>query len=394
MNTNNTKAISIAVTVAVILAGLFIYNTVKKDTTMPAPVERVNVNPEDVREAMFANGCFWCVESDLMKVNGVIDVVSGYAGGEGESPTYENYASAGFREVVQVQYDSSRVSYANLVEHILKHGDPTDGEGSFGDRGEEYAPAIYYANSGEQEVAQTVISKVEALNVFSQPLAIEVLPTSAFYAAEEYHQNYADKSTIKYSFYRKASGRDAFIEKYWGDESGEFTVTDKVVSSDDKDIAYKIDASAKSWLTFEKPSDDVLRSVLTDIEYEITQNDGTETPFTNEYDDNKEAGIYVDILSGEPLYSSKDKYDSGTGWPSFTKPIVPDALITKPDNTLFTKRTETRSRYADNHIGHVFSDGPADRGGMRWCMNSAAMNFIAKDDMAARGYGDYLQYVE
>jgi peptide methionine sulfoxide reductase msrA/msrB len=349
-----------------------------------API-KADVTPlAGVQKAVFANGCFWCVEADLEKLAGVSDAVSGYMGGTGTNPTYEDYGARGFREVVEVSYNPSKLSYANLVEHIIKHGDPTDGEGSFYDRGEEYAPAIYYKNDTEKAVAEKVISDINNARVFSKPLALLTLSETAFYPAEEYHQDYYKKNPIRYQYYRNGSGRDAFIEKYWKDKAGEFTFTTLPSSTPQTEA---------KWLNFKKPAESELRTLLTPLQYQVTQEDGTETPFQNEYDSNKEEGIYVDIVSGEPLFSSKDKYDSGTGWPSFVKPINPDLVVLHEDNSLFSLRTEVRSKYADSHLGHVFDDGPRDLGGKRYCMNSSALRFIPKAEMESKGYGEYLKFL-
>ncbi|USN87758.1 MAG: peptide-methionine (R)-S-oxide reductase MsrB [Candidatus Nomurabacteria bacterium] len=339
--------------------------------------------------ALLANGCFWCVEHDLEEVKGVINVESGYAGGSTENPTYENYAAGGHREVVLVTYDPTQVSYANLVEHILKHGDPTDAEGSFYDRGPQYTPAIYYENEKEKTTALAVIKAIDGLHVFADPLPIVVIPRVQFWPAEEYHQDYAKKNPLRYKFYRSSSGRDNFIEKHWGDAAGEFSVTDLPV----KDSA-KVIYNENYWDGYQKPSEAELRSVLTDLQYKVTQKEGTERPFTNVYDKNYEQGVYVDIVSGEPLFLSTDKYDSGTGWPSFVKPISDEAVTLEEDNTLFTSRTEVRSAHADSHLGHVFDDGPTDRGGKRYCMNSAALKFVPLADMENEGYGYLLPLFE
>jgi peptide methionine sulfoxide reductase msrA/msrB len=325
--------------------------------------------------AMFAGGCFWCVEADFEKLPGVTSVVSGYAGGVGENPTYENSAQNGFREVVEVTYDPGLVTYAALVEYLIKHSDPTDAGGSFYDRGFQYAPAIYYDNIVEEKEADRVIAKIDAMGVYSKPLALLVLPRVKFWPAEDYHQNYYRENPVRYKYYRNASGRDAFVDKHWGGDTS-------------------VQTTKPSWKNFVKPSDTQLRATLTSTQYSVTQEGDTEKSFDNEYDKNWEAGIYVDIVSGEPLYSSLDKYDSGTGWPSFVKPISDDAVVLKVDEGLFSTRTEVRSRIADSHLGHVFDDGPADRGGKRYCMNSAAMRFVPKADMEAQGYGEYISLFE
>lgn len=331
--------------------------------------------PEGTKIALLAGGCFWCVEADLEKLPGVVEVVSGYAGGTTKNPTYENYASGGHREVVEVTYDPAIVTYEQLVEYVIKHSDPTDANGSFGDRGKEYAPAVYYSDEKEEELAKKVISKIGEEGVYEKPLAVVVLPKpTTFYPAEGYHQDYYKNNPVRYRYYRSGSGRDNFIEKHWGDN---------VWPEGDS-----------PWRNFKKPSEEILKETLTDIQYKVTQKNGTEMAFKNEYNDNQEEGIYVDIVSGEPLYSSLDKYDSGTGWPSFTKPLDAEHVVTRDDWSLFGKRTEVRSRYADSHLGHVFPDGPADKGGLRYCMNSAALRFIPKDELAEEGYSEYINLFE
>jgi peptide methionine sulfoxide reductase msrA/msrB len=339
--------------------------------------------------ALFANGCFWCVEHDLEKVSGVLGVVSGYAGGSTQNPTYENYHDGGHREVVEVTYDPSVVTYGNLVEHIIKHGDPTDAGGSFYDRGSYYAPALYYATPSEKETAEKIIAAVDALKVFKAPLPLVVTPIVKFYSAEEYHQDYSKKNPIRYNYYRASSGRTKFFEKAWGSEANTFTISNGL----QKDVAIKTKTATmkqfnkNSWDAFVKPSAEELQKLLTPLQYEVTQEEGTESPRSNAYDKLTDAGIYVDVVSGEPLFFSKDKYDSGTGWPSFVKPISDDVVTLKVDKKLFSTRTEVRSRHADSHLGHVFDDGPKDRGGKRYCMNGAALTFIPKAEMEEKGYG-------
>lgn len=334
--------------------------------------------------AMVAGGCFWCVEADLEKLQGVIEVVSGYAGGTSENPTYGNYSKNGHREVVEVTYNPTVVSFREIVIYALKHMDPTDADGSFYDRGVEYAPAFYYSDGHDKQIIEEVIASVDALDVYDKPVAARVEPTPKFWRAEDYHQDYykGALSKLKYKYYRNGSGRDKFIEENWGDDTGPTLPSDTV--------SYDLSA----WTNFVAPSDAELQSQLSAMQYKVAVKSGTEPSFSNEYWDNKEEGIYVDIVSGEPLYSSTDKFDSGTGWPSFTKAIYAGAVTEYADYKLIIKRTEVRSTFGDSHLGHIFNDAPAELGGIRHCINSASLRFVAKIDMAAEGYGEFLSLFE
>jgi peptide methionine sulfoxide reductase msrA/msrB len=348
-------------------------DSASKQSTIKVPEKS-----EKIETALFAGGCFWCMEQPYEDQPGISKVLSGYTGGKKKNPTYNQVASGSTQhvEAVEIHFDPEIISYNDLLQIFWRNIDPTDAGGQFVDRGKQYTTGVFYKNNQQKKTAERSKKRLEDKNLFNKKIITKIVPAGKFYPAEEYHQDFFKKNYIRYRVYRAGSGRDEFIKRIWG-EDREYKI-----------FKTEINAGTVPKLTYIR-NKTKSKSHLTNMQYKVTQKNGTEPPFKNEYWDNKQPGIYVDIISGEPLFSSKDKFKSGTGWPSFTRPLVQENIIQKRDTTYNMIRIELRSKTADSHLGHLFHDGPKPSG-LRYCINSASMMFIPVENLKKEGYEDFI----
>ncbi len=335
-------------------------NTVK-ETKMKNDLLSLGLNrTPSVKTIYFAGGCFWGVEEYFARVFGVLDSASGYANGKTENPSYEevSHRNTGHAETVKIDYDETIVSLEELMAHLFRIIDPTSLNKQGNDVGTQYRTGIYYTSSEQKESAEKFISSQQ--KNYKAPIVVEVKHLDQFFLAEEYHQDYLQKNPNGYCHINLALASSSLVEK-------------------DK---------------YKKPDDKELKEKLSQLEYEVTQNAATERPFTHQYDKHYEKGIYVDIVTGEPLFSSSDKFDAGCGWPAFSKPIIADTVNYKSDSSHGMQRVEVRSRSGDSHLGHVFDDGKKDAGGLRYCINGAALKFIPLEKMKEEGYEEFIKLVK
>ncbi len=331
--------------------------------------ETVQINKDNLQDIYFAGGCFWGVEEYFSRIPGVYDVTSGYANGNTENPTYEEvcYQNTGHAETVHLQYDPDIVSLKTLTEQFFKIINPLTINQQGNDVGSQYRTGVYYTNKADKSVIQEVFDSEQ--QKYDRDIEVELLPLEHYYLAEDYHQDYLQKNPGGYCHIDFSSLDD--------------------VKTETRASEIKVDPTKYS-----KPSEAEIKEMLTPDQYNVTQEAGTEMAFSGEYFDNHEPGLYVDIVTGEPLFSSADKYDSGCGWPSFTKPIEPDVIVEHEDSSYGMTRIEVRSRVGDSHLGHVFEDGPAEKGGLRYCINSLSIRFIPYEEMADNGYGEFMPLCE
>ncbi len=354
--------------IAVFAAGSGLFKNKKSGKEEIKKENQETMDNKNVREIYFAGGCFWGTEHFFQQIRGVVGTEVGYANGNTQNPTYEEVVShtTGFAETVKVKYDPEQVDLKLLIDLYFKTIDPTSKDQQGNDRGNQYRTGIYFKDKNDEAIVKGEVEKL-AKN-YTKPVVVETVALKNFYRAEDYHQDYLDKNPGGYCHI----------------EPGLFEMAKK---------ANPLPKAAPK-VQYEKQDKKVLKEKLTAEQYNVTQENGTERPFQNEYWNETREGIYVDITTGEPLFISTDKFESGCGWPSFSKPITKKLIDEKLDKSQGMTRVEVRSKTGDAHLGHVFNDGPEDKGGLRYCINSASLKFIPKADMQKKGYGEYIPLLD
>ena len=361
-----SMGMSILTAAMVLLSGCSAAMQNSNAATREEDADNMSMSNDNLHTIYLAGGCFWGIEAYMKKLPGVYDTDVGYANGSTENPTYKQvcYDNTGHAETVKIVYDPMTISTEQLLDGFFKVVDPTSFNHQGNDSGSQYRSGIYYVDEADKSIAEAAVERQQ--EKYTAPIVTEILPLDNFYPAEDYHQDYLDKNPGGYC-HINLNDADEFIKEEGLDMSG--------LSSLIQPENYSV------------PSEEVLKETLTDIQYRVTQKNDTERPYTNEYADTFDKGIYVDVVTGEPLFSSEDKFESGCGWPSFSKPIIPEVVTENTDTSFNMMRTEVRSRAGDSHLGHVFDDGPKELGGLRYCINSASIRFIPYDDLDAEGYG-------
>lgn len=321
-----------------------------------AKLEEKDVHEENKRTIYLAGGCFWGVEGYFKKIPGVYDTETGYANGKTDQTDYSLIKQTDHAETVKVSYDRSQVSLEEILLHYFRIIDPTSVDKQGNDVGRQYRTGIYYTSEEDVDVIDKIFQYETGIH---GTLAVEKAPLENFVAAETHHQDYLDKNPGGYCHINLA-------------------LAEKPLFEDRYDV----------------PTEDKIRQLLDETAYDVMRHSATERAGTSALNGEYRKGIYVDKITGEPLFSSSDKFDSGCGWPSFSKPITTDKLTEHADDTLGMRRTEVRTKNSNSHLGHVFEDGPKEKGGLRYCINGAALRFIPYEEMDKEGYGKYKVFCE
>lgn len=327
------------------------------------PSVRMNTESPAIKEIYFAGGCFWGTEKFFRAIPGVVDVSVGYAQGHVlEAPSYEQVCSGqtGCREAVRVRYDAHAISLDALVLAFFHIIDPTLKNQQGNDIGEQYQTGIYYSDESDAVVINKIMSIEKTLH---QPLSVEAEKLTHFYLAEEYHQNYLEKNPLGYCH---------------------------ISSREFQELQDVLNGARGRGASF----DHALKDTFGPLEYRVTQMDETEAPYSNKYADESHRGLYVDITTGEPLFTSDNKYHSSCGWPAFTKAIDDSSITQHVDTSHGMTRTEVRSAKGDAHLGHVFSGDLESPNGTRYCINSASLKFVPFENLEKEGYGEYRKLFE